>query len=125
MIPRSKRPRGAQGWCAKPVVEADINAAWLQREEARRHLCAKRHNGNFRMFVMMVGKKLRKARKAAMLSFFWSFVRKLETRTREGDQADFYKHIKTMNLEGERDRSSTYVKDENGVLLRDAKLIHE
>ena len=60
-----------------------------------------------------------------MLSLFWDFVRKLETRTREGDQAGFYKHLKTMNLEGKRGRSSAYVKDENGVLLRDVELIRE
>ena len=73
----------------------------------------------------MAGKKPRKVRKAAVLRFFWDFVRKLETRTREGHQAGFYKHLKTMNLEGKRDRSSTYVKDENGVLLRDVELIRE
>ena len=30
-----------------------------------------------------------------------------------------------MNLEGKRDRSSAYVKNENGVLLRDVELIRE
>ena len=60
-----------------------------------------------------------------MLSFFRDFVRKLGTRTRKGDQAGFYKHLKMMNLEGQRDRSSAYVKDENGVLLRDVELIRE
>ena len=30
-----------------------------------------------------------------------------------------------MNLEGKRDRSSAYVKDENGVLLRDVEIIRE
>ena len=60
-----------------------------------------------------------------MLSFVWNFVRILETRSREGDQAGFYKHLKTINLEGKRDRSSAYVKDENGVLLRDVELIRE
>ena len=30
-----------------------------------------------------------------------------------------------MNLEGKRDRSSAYVKDENGVFLRDVELIRE
>ena len=30
-----------------------------------------------------------------------------------------------MNLEGKRDRSSAYVKDENGVLLRDVELMSE
>ena len=64
-------------------------------------------------------------RTTAVLSFFWNFVRKFETRTREGDQAGFHKHLKTMNLEGKRDCSSAYVKDENGVLLRDVELIRE
>ena len=125
LVPRSKRPRGAQGWCAGPGVEAEMNAAWQQREETRRYLRAEPHNSNLRMAVKMAGKNLRKVCKAAVLSFFWNFVRKLETRTREGDQAGFYKHRKTMNLEGKRDRSSAYVKDENGVLLRDVELIRE
>ena len=64
-------------------------------------------------------KDLRKVCKAAVLRFFWDFVRKLETRAREGDLAGSYKHLKTMNLEGKRDRSSAYVKDEDGLLLRD------
>ena len=125
LIPRSKRPRGAQGWCAGPGVEAEMNAAWQQREEARRHLREKPHSSNLRKAVKMAGKNLRKVRKAAVLSFFWDFVRKLETRTREGDQAGFYKHLKTINLEEKRDRRSAYVKDENGVLLRGVELIRE
>ena len=68
---------------------------------------------------------IRKVRKAAVLSFFWGFVRKLKTRTREGDQAGFYKHLKTINLEGKRDRSSAHVKAENSVLLREVELIRE
>ena len=60
-----------------------------------------------------------------MLSFFWDFVRKLEARAREGDQAEFYKHLNTMNLQGKRDHSSEYFKDEDGVLLRDVELIRE
>ena len=125
LVPRSKRPRGAQGWRAGPGVEAEMNAAWQEREKARRHLRAEPHNSNLRKVVKMAGKNLPKVRKAAVLSFFWDFVRKLETRTREGDQVGFYKHLKTMNLKGKRDRSSVYVKDENGVLLRDVDLIRE
>ena len=58
-------------------------------------------------------KKLRNIRKAAVLGFFWDLVRKLETRAREGDQAGFYKYLTTITLEGKRDRSSAYVKDED------------
>ena len=125
LIPRCKRPRGAQGWYAGPGVETEMNAAWQQREEARRHLRAEPHNSNLRKAMKMAEKKLRKVRKAAVLSFSLDFVRKLETRTRGGDQAGFYKDLKTMNLEGKRDRSSAYVKDENGVLLKDVELIIE
>ena len=83
------------------------------------------HSSNLRKAVKMAGKNLREVRIAAVLSFFWVFVRKLEIRNREGDQAGFYKHLTTMNLEGKRDRSSAYAKDENGVLLRDVELIRE
>ena len=102
-----------------------MNVAWQQREETRRYLCAEPHNSNLRKAVKMAGRNLRKVRRAAVLSFFWDFVRKTETRSREGDQAGFYKHLKTMNLEGKRDHSSAYVKGENGVLLRDVELIRE
>ena len=107
LVPRSERPRGAQGWCAGPGVEAEMNAVWHQREDARKHLRAEPHNNNLRKVVKMARKNLRKVRKAAVLSFFWDFVRKLETRTREGDQAGFYEHLKTMNQKGKRDARRT------------------
>ena len=105
LVPRSKHSRGAQGWCAGSDVEAEMNAARQQREEATRHLRAEPHNSNLRKAVKTAGKILQKVRKAVVLSFFWDFVRKLETRTQEGDQARFYEHLQTMNLEGKRDRS--------------------
>ena len=46
LVPRSKRPRGAHGWCAGPGVEAKINEAWQQREDVRKHLRAEPHNSN-------------------------------------------------------------------------------
>ena len=100
-------------------------AAWQHREEARRHLRAEPHHSNLRKTVKMAGKNLRQVRKAAVLSFFRDFVRKVETRTREGDHAGFYKYLKTMNLKRKRDCSSTYVRYENGVLLRDVELARE
>ena len=93
-VPRSKRPHAAQSWCAGPVVEAEMNVAWQQREEAWRHpqrrtpqhlLSKDREDG---------WKNLRKVRKTAVLNVFWDFVRKLETRTREGDQAGFCRALR-------------------------------
>ena len=48
LIPRSKRPRVAQCWCAGPGVETEMNAAWQQREDASRHLRAEPHHSNLR-----------------------------------------------------------------------------
>ena len=124
LVSCSEHPRGAQGLCVGSGVETEMNAAWHQREEAR-HLRADPHDSNLREAVKMARKNLRKVRKAAVLSIFWDFVRKLERHTREDDQAGFYKHLKMMNLEGKPDRSSAYVKDKNDVLLRDVELVRE
>ena len=56
LAPRSKHPRGAQGWCAGPGVEAEMNAAWQQKEEARRQLRAEPYSSNLRKPVKMAGK---------------------------------------------------------------------
>ena len=63
LAPRSKRPRGAQGWYADPGVQAEMNTAWQQREEARRSLRADPSNGILRKAVKMAGKNFEKVRK--------------------------------------------------------------
>ena len=63
----------------------------------------------------MASKNLEKVRKAAVLSFFWAHVHKFEARVREGDHAGFYKHLKTMNFEGKRDRSLQFIKESTAV----------
>ena len=75
--------------------------------------------------MKVAGKNLEKVHKAAVLSFFWAHVRKLEARVREGDDAGCYRRLKTMNLERKRDRSSQFIKDEHGSALRDVELIRE
>ena len=45
-------------------------------------------------------KSREKVRKTAVLSFFRTHVCKLEESVRGGDDAGFYRHLKTMNLEG-------------------------
>ena len=55
-VPPSKRPNGAQDWCAGPSVKAEINAAWQQREEVRRTLRAEPDSSNLRKAVKMAEK---------------------------------------------------------------------
>ena len=105
IAPRSKRPRGPQGWCADPCVKAEINAAWQHRKEARHSLRASPNN-DLRQAAKKASKNLEEVRKAAVLSFFWAHVRKLEEHVRKGTQAGLHEHLNTMNMEGKRDRSS-------------------
>ena len=70
LAPRSKRPRGAQGRCADPGVQAEMNAAWQQRKKARRSLRADPNNGILQKAAKMAGKNLEKVRKIAVLSYF-------------------------------------------------------
>ena len=46
LVPRSMRPRVAQFWCAGPGVESEMNAAWQQRKDAKRHLRAEPNTCN-------------------------------------------------------------------------------
>ena len=80
LAPRSKRPRGAQGWRAGPGGEVEKDEAWKQIKGARRRLRADPHSRNIRKTVEMAGKNLWKIREAAVLIVFCTFVRKLETR---------------------------------------------
>ena len=50
---------------------------------------------------------------------------KLEKRSREGDQAGFYKQMKGLDVEGKRSFASQSIQDEDGKLLRDPTLISE
>ena len=109
LVPHSKRPRGVQGWCAGPDVEADMDVTWQQRKGARKCLRAGLHINNLGKAVNMAGKNLRKVREAVVLSVFCAFVRKLETRVREGDQAGLYKHLQMINLEGKQYLSWAYI----------------
>ena len=102
-----------------------MNATWQQREEASRSLRADPNNGILRKAVKVAGKNHEKVHKTAVMSFLWAHVRKLEARVREGDHAGFYRHPKTMNLEGKHYRSSQFIKDEHGSLLRDVELVRE
>ena len=47
-----------------------MDAAWQQKEEARMNLRAEPHDSDLRKAVKMAGRKIRKVRKAAVLSLF-------------------------------------------------------
>ena len=58
LAPCSMRLRGAQGWCPGPGVEAEMNEAWQQREEARRRVRVESYNSSLQKDVKMTGTNL-------------------------------------------------------------------
>ena len=62
-------------------------------------------------------KKRSIARWRALETFFEGYVRQLEKKSREGDQAGFYRHLKMVDVEGKRSFTSQNIKDEDGKVL--------
>ncbi|CAB1117001.1 unnamed protein product [Ectocarpus sp. CCAP 1310/34] len=70
-------------------------------------------------------KKRSIARWKALETFFEGYVRQLEKKSREGDQAGFYRHLKMIDVEGKRSFTSRNIKDEDGRVLRDPTFIRQ
>ena len=116
LAPRSKRMHGTQGKWANPGAEALYERSMVMerggeeaptRRNPQQQPSRGREDGWEKSSEGLQG------------------CRAEQTRVREGDQAGFYKHLKTMDLEGKRDHSSAYIKYEDGILLRDVDLIRE
>lgn len=65
----------------------------------------------------MIGQNLRKVQR-----YHGGIVLDPRPQTRIGNQAGLYKHLNMMDLEGEQEHSSAYIKDEDGILPRDVQL---
>ena len=125
VAPRAKGKRLPSGWCASEDVQREIHVAWEKREEARKQQRGAPKNPTLRRNLKAAAKQLDRLRAGAVDSFFEGFVSQLEKKSREGDQAGFYKHMKGLDVEGKRAFTSQNIKDEDGNLLRDPTLILE
>ena len=121
LVTRCKRPLGAQGWCAWPGDERST-ATERGSEEALTLRTSQQQPSKGREDGWKHSSEGAQGCRAEHLLRLRPQTR---TRTREGVHVSFYKHLNTMNLEGKQDHSSAYVKNENGVLLRDVELIRE
>ena len=88
LAPRSKRPRGAQGWCAGPGVEAEVKEDSMAIERSGKEAVTRRTPPRQPLKGREDGWKKSSEGSQGCL------VRKLETRAREGDLAGFYKHLR-------------------------------
>ena len=102
-----------------------MNARWQDREDARKRVRSAPNDRSLRRALKTTTRQLKRTRAEAAQRFFEYYVSQVGGRIREGDQFGFYKHLKGMDVEGERTFNSQYIKDEDGRLLRDNALIRE
>ena len=73
--------------------------------------------------MKQTGKAPKCAQKEGVVNFLEAHALDLEQHSREGNQFCFYKHLKSLDLEGTRRCSSQFIRDETGKLLRDPQEI--
>ena len=125
IAPPIRRKQVPRDWCAAEETKAELSARWQDREDARKRVRSAPNDRGLRRALKATTKQLNRTRAEAVQRFFEDYVSQLEGRIREGDKFGFYKHLKGMDVEGERTFSSQYTKDEEGRLLRDNALIPE
>ena len=99
LAPSARRKQGPRGWCAPEEVKAELHTRWLEREDTRTQLRANPSDRNLRKALRAATKQLKRARAEGVPRFFEEYVSQLEGSTREGDQFDFYKHLKGIYVE--------------------------
>ena len=68
--------------------------------------------------VKQTGKAFKRAQQEGVVNFLEEYALELEQHSREGNQFCFYKHLKSLDVEGTRRCSSQFIRDETGKLLR-------
>ncbi|CAB1115840.1 unnamed protein product [Ectocarpus sp. CCAP 1310/34] len=110
-------------------AQHEISEASKEIKAAQQQLRGASKNSAFEATLKAMLKAARKkrsiARWRALETFFEGYVRQLEKKSREGDQAGFYRHLKMIDVEGKRSFTSQNIKDEDGKVLRDPTFIRQ
>jgi len=120
-VPPTPRQHRARGWCATEAIATATREALCARAEARQ-LMRSRQESNRRVewkALKAACAHVQDVIGAGVNSHFNQFITELERIIESGDQRGFYKHLKgTVGMEGTRVKEEQYIRDEDGVLLR-------
>ncbi|CAN0428398.1 unnamed protein product, partial [Pylaiella littoralis] len=109
VAPRAKGNRLSSGWCASEEVQREIHEA-VSCKQLRRAP----KDPTFRSDLKASGEQLERLRASAVNEFLEGFGSQLDKKSRQGDQAGFYQHMKGLDVEGERVFTSQNIKYEDG-----------
>ncbi|CAB1110695.1 unnamed protein product [Ectocarpus sp. CCAP 1310/34] len=128
IAPLARSARGKGGWYTSEA-QHEISEASREIRVAQQQLRGASKNSDLETTLKAKLKAARKKRSSArwraLEKFFEGYVRQLEKKSREGDQAGFYRHLKMIDVEGKRPLTSQNIKDEDGKVLRDPTLTRQ
>ena len=118
VLPTERRIPRMPEWCESPETRAAAEEALAKRQEARR-LMSNRTPATWKA-LRAACKGVRTAVDEGIHAHLEKYVTRLEAMYEDRDLRGLYKHLKkSVGLGGRQSRGQQYIKDENGVLLRD------
>lgn len=124
IVPRAERKQQPRGWCGDPETEKQYQEAWARRDAAWKAQKADCTNDNgLKSEVRRTCKLLKQVKAAGVERYYRQYVATMEGTLLRREQAGFCTHLKMMDLECRKTVNSQYIKDEEGILLRDPEAI--
>ena len=120
--PRATRLSG-RGWRGDAQAEAEISMAMAARRAAWKRQRADPQDKQLMMAVRRENTRVHRVCTDAKNRFFERHAQGREKDLRQRDQMGLYQRCKFLNIEDTRKVNSQYIRDEEGIMLRDPELV--
>ena len=120
--PRATRLPG-WGWRGDAQAEAEISMAMAARRAAWKRQRADPQDKQLMRAVRRENTRVHRVCTDAKNRFFERHAQGMEKDLRQRDQMGLYQHCKFLNIEDTRRVNSQYIRDEEGIMLRDPELV--
>ena len=120
--PRATRLPG-RGWKEDAQAEAEISMATAARRAAWKRQRADTQDRQLMTAVRRENTRVQKVCTDAYNKFLERHVQGMEEDLRQRDQRGLYQRCKFLNIEDTRKVNSQYIRDEEGIMLRDPGLV--
>ena len=120
--PRATRLPG-RGWRRDAQAEAEISMATAARRAAWKRQRADTQDRQLIRAVRRENTRVHRVYNDAYNRFLEIHVQGMENDLRKRDQSGFYQRCKSLNIEDTRKVNSQYIRDEEGIMLRDPGLV--
>ena len=120
--PRAPRLPG-RGWKEDAQAEAEINMATAARRAAWTRQRVDTHDSQLKRAVQRENTRVHRVCNDAYERFLERHVQDMEEDLRQRHQRGLFQRFKSLNIEDTRKVSSQYIRDEEGIMLRDPGVV--